>query len=128
MATPFQRLFKVFIGIFAALPSLTTASIAQQPSLDSRLSQTQTMSSFVALLRRDPELRARFSQNPRDVLREYGIDPSPYNLPDSLTPEQMDRLLNDWVTFLPFRPDETRPSPSPPVAVYGPPPGRRQQP
>ena len=86
------------------------------------------MSSFVALLRRDPELRTRFSQNPRDVLREYGIDPSPYNLPDRLTQEQMDRLLNDWVTFLPFRPDEARPSPTPPVAVYGPPPGRRQQP
>ena len=54
------------------------------------------MSAFIVRLRQDAALRARFSQDPRAVLREHGIDPAPFNLPDRLDEAQLERLLGDW--------------------------------
>jgi hypothetical protein len=130
MARSVGTLSKFVIGLFAVLQGMTTLSRAEQARPEASSSaETLTMSAFICRVRQDAALRERFSQNPRAVLRDYGIDPSPYNLPDRLTQAQLDRLLSDWSRGAgpsgspPPSPDAARPSP--PVVVYGPPPGRR---
>ena len=89
-----------------------------------------TMSAFIAWVRTNAELRARFADNPRVVLRENGIDPTPYNLPDKISPQQMDSLLDDLSRSTrqasPAPDSGGTSSPSPAVAVYGPPAGMRR--
>jgi hypothetical protein len=91
--------------------------------------ETLTMSAFIARIRQDAALRARFAQSPRAVLREFGIDPPPINLPDQLTDAQIQRLLNDWTAGADPAvppPGNRPPAPAPvytpaPAPVYGPP-------
>jgi hypothetical protein len=91
--------------------------------------ETLTLSAFVARVRQDAALRARFAQNPRSVMRELGIDATPYDLSDRLTDAQLDRFLADWSrdpgASTP-RP-EPKPAPPTPTPVYGPPPGFRKR-
>jgi hypothetical protein len=47
-------------------------------------------------LRKDAALRARFSLDPRSVFEETGIDPTPYDLPDRLDEDDVDRFLSNW--------------------------------
>jgi len=108
-----------------------------------------TMAAFIARLRHDRALRDRFAENPRSVLREHGIDPLPFALPERLDDAQLENLLADWSTRTGQAPAEPRgaaepkprpgprtgvpevpspspnppPSPAPPAPVYGPPPG-----
>ena len=93
---------------------------------------TLTLSAFVARVRRDAALRARFAQNPRNVLREFGIDRTAYDLSDRLTDAQLDRFLADWSrdagTSTPRPVPDPEPVPAPtPTPVYGPPPGFRKR-
>ncbi len=67
-------------------------------------------------------MRARFTRNPVTVLREFGIDPAPYNLPAQLSDAQLDRFLADWCET-PAHRGPFRPAPPGPAPVYGPPPG-----
>ena len=88
-----------------------------------------TMAAFIARLRHDRALRDRFAENPRSVLREHGIDPLPFALPERLDDAQLENLLADWSTRTGQAPAEPRgaaePKPRPPAPVYGPPPGPR---
>ena len=132
MATPFRTLLKFIMGLFAAAPAGGTSSAAETDSPTSPMqAKTLTLSAFVARVRQDAALRARFAQNPRTVLREFGIDPTPYNLSDQLTDAQLDRFLADWSrdagasTPPPVPGPVTPPAPAP---VYGPPPGFLKRP
>jgi hypothetical protein len=51
---------------------------------------------LIGQLREDAALRARFSLNPRSVFEERGIDPTPYDLPDRLDGDDVDRFLSNW--------------------------------
>lgn len=51
---------------------------------------------LIGQLREDAALRARFSLNPRSVFEERGIDPAPYDLPDRLDGDDIDRFLSNW--------------------------------
>jgi hypothetical protein len=108
---------------------------------------------LIGQLRQDAALRARFSLDPRSVFEETGIDPTPYDLPDRLDENDVDRFFSNWtgakgpsagshpaaaVTRVSEEQsgsphasgDEPKilPSPSAPVAViYGPPPGLRNK-
>jgi hypothetical protein len=94
--------------------------------------ETLTLSAFIARVRGDDALRARFADNPSFVLREYGIDPTPFSLPDKITEAQMNSLLDDLSRRAPpqtAQPETAPPpprQPSPAVPVYGPPPGMRR--
>jgi hypothetical protein len=90
-----------------------------------------TFSNLIARLRRNAALRDRFADNPRAVLLEYGIDPTPYNLPDRISTAQMDRLLARFAqapTSSDPQAPPKQPQPRPPTPVYGPPPGPRPSP
>jgi len=135
MAASARTLLKHVIGLFAALQGTAPSSRAEQARPEaSSGAETPTMSAFISRVRQDAALRERFSRHPRAVLRQYGIDPSPYNLPDRLTQAQLDRLLSDWSRGAGS--SESPPSvsppegerPSPPAVVYGPPPGLRRPP
>jgi hypothetical protein len=112
---------KSVAGLAIALAS--GSAFAQQPPRE-RL----TLTDFIARVRADAALRARFAENPRAVLNEYGIDPAPYNLPDRMSDERMDRLLDDLTRSAaqPPQPPPRNPGLQAPVAVYGPPPGQRR--
>jgi hypothetical protein len=132
VATPFRTLLKFIIGLFAAAPAGGTASAAETGSPPPPIAaKTLTLSSFVARVRQDATLRARFAQNPSTVLRAFGIDPTPYNLSDRLTDAQLDRFLADWSrdvgasTPPPMPGPVEKPAPAP---VYGPPPGFLKRP
>jgi hypothetical protein len=87
-----------------------------------RRGEMPTLSNLIGRLRHDAALRGQFADNPRAVLIEYGVDPTPYNLPDRMSSVQMDRLLAQF----PQAPTPTEPPTpprSPPAPVYGPPPG-----
>ena len=126
MATPFRTLLKLLVGLFVAAPAAATATGAEVTRPAPIQVETLTLSAFAARVRQDTALRARFAQNPGAVLREFGIDPAPYNLPARLTDAQLDRFLADWSrdagTSRPVPPGP----PGPPAPVYGPPPGPAQ--
>ena len=134
MAASIHAFFKSIIGFFAVLQGASASSSAPRAEIVSR-SETLTMSAFITQLRQNAALRARFARNPRGVLREHGIDPTPFNLADRLDPAQLERLLADWpvgadsrlnVAQRSSQPPEPAPQPPPaPVPVYGPPPGLR---
>lgn len=133
MATRFQILSKLIAGLFAA-PATDVASEGETGSPVAPAeagspvpiqAKTLTLSAFVVCVRQDATLRTRFAQNPRAVLHEFGIDPTPYNLLSQLTDAQLDRLMADWshdagATTPHSRPEPIMPAPTP---VYGPPPG-----
>jgi hypothetical protein len=54
------------------------------------------LAKLLGQIRRDAALRARFSLDPRSVFEESGIDPTPYDLPDRLDRDEVDRFLNNW--------------------------------
>ena len=155
MSASVRMLFKFVVGFFAALQGATVSTSAQETrAAIVPQSQTLTMAAFIARLRQDPTLRAHFSQNPVAVLREHGIDPTPFHLADRLDQAQLERLLAVWavgaglrfdVAQLSPQPHEAAPptppavvyvpppglppqQPGPPAPVYGPPPGPRAQP
>jgi hypothetical protein len=125
MAISARTFLRSLIGMFAML----FGGLARAQQSPSTPSEKLTMSAFIARLRNDSALRARFAENPRGILREHGIDPAPYNLPDRVSEEQMERLLADLAREArppqPPRPDAPRPLPAP---VYGPPPGAPRRP
>lgn len=122
MATPFRTLSKLIVGLFAASPAAASSGAEVIRPAPIQV-ETLTLSAFAARVRQDTALRARFAQNPGTVLREFGIDPAPYNLPARLSDVQLDRFLADWSrdagTARPVPPGP----PGPPAPVYGPPPG-----
>jgi hypothetical protein len=125
MAITVRALLKSAAGLFAALLSHANASVV----LASRR-ETPTMAAFIARLRQDLALRRRFADHPSAVLREYGIDPTPYRFPEQMSQAQLDRLLAQFAQAAPA-PAPTEPPtdfgsqapapPSPPAVVYGPP-------
>jgi hypothetical protein len=131
MATSVRTVLKFLIGLFAALPAAPGATEAARPEGPAR-SETSTMSTFIALLRQDAQLRARFAQDPRAVLRAHRIDPAPFELPERLNDAQFARLLADWSRWIaPAQRLAEGPSPEqkdkPPAPVYGPAPGFQRQ-
>jgi len=122
LATSVRTLLKLVIALFAALAGAASWSRADEarPEASTR-AETVTMAAFIARIRQDTELRARFALSPRAVLREFGIDPPPINLPDKLTDAQIQRLLDDWTAGVDpvIKPPGKRPSA--PAPVYGPP-------
>jgi hypothetical protein len=125
MATSVRTLFKFFLGVFAALSGIGNWSRAAEPRpAAAGPAETLTMSTFISRIRQDEGLRARFADSPRAVLREFGIDPPPINLPDRINPVQMQGLLNNWAAGV--EPAEPPPNPgrfSAPAPIYGPPAG-----
>ena len=150
MAITVRALLKSIVGLFAMVLGGASPSVA----LEHRR-EMPTLSSLIGWLRRSAALRSRFADNPRAVLLEYGIDPTPYNLPDRMSSAQMDRLLAQFArvptspelpppptpppgpptpppqppgppTPVYGPPPSPPPSPSPPAPVYGPPPGLRK--
>lgn len=125
MAAPVRTLFKFILGFFATLSGTGHWSRAAEPRpAASGPAETLTMSAFISRIRQDEILRARFAANPRAVLREYGIDPPPINLPNQITPVQMQGLLDNWAAGV----DIAEPPPNPgrlvaPAVIYGPPAG-----
>jgi hypothetical protein len=113
-----RTFLKSILGLAAAL--VGGAGQAQQNPPREQL----TLSQFIARVRGDAALRARFAANPRQVLAEFGIDPAPYNLPERISEAQMQRLLDDLSRQAgppsppPGQDDASR---RPPVPVYGPP-------
>ena len=132
VTTPLRTPFMFIVGLFAAAQATGTPSRAEVSHAASPIQvETLTLSGFVARIRQDVALRARFAQNPRAVLREFGIDPAPYNLPDKLTDAQLDRFMTDWSrgAGTPTPPPAPRPATSPaPAPVYGPPAGFPRRP
>lgn len=125
MATPFRTVFKLIAGFFAALQGVSASAEPARAAIVAG-SEKLTMSEFIARLRQDPALRAQFRQNSRAVLREAGIDPSPFNLPDQLDEKVLARLLANWAADASARTQlaqASTQSPTPPAVVYGPPPG-----
>ena len=81
---------------------------------------------FIARLRHDGRLRDRFLRNPKAVLREFNVDPAPYEVPEQPTEAQLNHLIADWSKppAPPTDPLPPKPPPAPaPTPVYGPPPG-----
>ena len=120
MTKSVRSLIKLVLGLLAALPGAPTTVQAEKPQ--PAQAGSMTMSAFIARVRNDAAFRERFAQNPRAVMRESGIDPAPYDLPDRLSQAQLDRLLADWSERAgpsPAPPPISRPGPA--LAVYGPP-------
>jgi hypothetical protein len=135
MAASVRTLLKLVVGLFAALQAAVTPTSAEQsrPDVQSR-GERLTMSGFILRLKQDAALRLRFSQNPRAVLHEHGIDPAPFNVPDRLDDAQIEQLLSDWMRSRARLAEAAPPPPPPPrdtnvpVPVYGPPPGVKSPP
>jgi hypothetical protein len=129
MATTFRTVFKLIAGFFAILPA---ASANAEPTANIVAgSEKLTMSEFIARLRQDPALRAQFRRNSRAVLREAGIDPTPFDLADQLDEKVLARLLANWAADASARPQLAQAStqpPTPPAVVYGPPPSPPRRP
>jgi len=125
MAMTVRALLRLIAGSVAALLGRSTISVAQERSASG------AMAALIARLRSDSSLRARFLENPGALMREQGIDPTPFRLPERVTQAQLDHLLADWSRTA----GSQAPAPGlaqagPPAVVYGPPPGppRTQQP
>jgi hypothetical protein len=138
MAASVRQLLKFVVRFFAALSGVTATGAmgSPQPQVRPPLSpqvEALTMPPFIARLRQDAALRARFARDPRVVLREHGIDPSPFRLTDRLDETQLDRVLADWTAGAPARvklaqaAPQAPAAPAPPNVVYGPPPGPPSQ-
>jgi hypothetical protein len=114
-----RALLKSIAGAFAMVLGGAGSSVAGETR------NVLKFSNLIARLRRDAALRGRFADNPRAILLEYGIDPTPYNLPDRISTAQMDRLLAQFAQAPTSteQPDPPKPQPRPPSPVYGPPPG-----
>ncbi len=122
----------VTIGLVAALEGGTGAASAHQlPPDEAQRLQPSTMATFIALLRRDEGLRARFSHDPHAVMREHGIDSAPFNLHRLDTAGRQRLLIELAQQADPKKPGgDTAPKPSTgtdspktvPVPPYGPPP------
>src|SRR3984885_1780313 len=54
------------------------------------------LAKLIGQLRKDAALRVRFSLDPRAVFEETGIDPTPYDLPERLDENDVDRFLSNW--------------------------------
>jgi hypothetical protein len=120
VAITVRALLKSIVGVFGMFLGGTGSSVA----LD-HPREILTLSNLIARIRLSTALRSRFVDNPRAVLLEYGIDPTPYNLPGRMSSAQMDRLLAKFAQAPgPVEPPTppTQP-PGPPAPVYGPPPG-----
>jgi hypothetical protein len=127
MAITVRALLRSIAGLVAVLVGASRPSIAQDRVAPG------TMAALIAKLRSDLLLRGRFLENPGGVMREQGIDPTPFRLPERLTQEQLDRLLADWSRQAgpqqapkptsPQGPTPASPQPQPPAVVYGPPAG-----
>ena len=113
-----RALLRSIAGLVAVLVGASRRSIAQDRV------PPGTMAALIAKLRSDASLRARFLENPSAIMREQGIDPTPFRLPQRLTQAQLDRLLADWSRQA-GPPQAPTPAPQPvgPAPVYGPPPG-----
>ena len=86
-----------------------------------------TLWGFIARLRHDVGLRGRFLHDPKAVLREFNVDPAPYEVPEQPTEAQLNHLIADWSKppappTDPLPPKQAPPAPAP-TPVYGPPPG-----
>ena len=92
------------------------------------------IAALVAGIEAQPALRARFASDPHATLREFGVDPAPFAIGTRLTDHDVDRILVRWrfaqagvnsgVTASGTTAQGA--PPSPPVAVYGPPPTLRK--
>ena len=119
MAITVRALLKSIAGVFALIVGGTSSSLALQHPRE-----LLTLSDLIRRLRHGAVLRDRFAENPRAVFLEFGIDPTPYNLPDRMNAAQMDRLLTRFaqVSTPTEPPTAPTPRPEPPAVVYGPPP------
>jgi hypothetical protein len=85
-------LSRKILQMMAAVLSATGSSQATPPPRAER----PPLGKLIGQLREDAALRARFSLNPRSVFEERGIDPTPYDLPDRLDGDDIDRFLSNW--------------------------------
>lgn len=113
---------KLLATAFVALTAAATGAVAQQPPPGGR---TVPITVLVERLRNDAELRSLFAQSPSDVMRIFGVDPAPYDLPSTLDTAQLESLLNDLSRIAPPRADARPPTspPGPKEANPVPPPG-----
>jgi hypothetical protein len=124
MAISVRTFLRTVIGMVAAFVGGSARAQQRQPAAPEKL----TLSAFIARVRSDPALRARFADDPRSVLREHGIDPTPYNVPDRMSDERMERLLADLARAGSPSQGRVPDGPAvPPAPVYGPPPGPPRQ-
>jgi hypothetical protein len=87
LTTLSHKILRMIAAVLSAMGSAqATPPGAERPPLGKLIGQ----------LRKDAELRARFSLNPRSVFEERGIDPAPYDLPDRLDGDDVDRFLSNW--------------------------------
>jgi hypothetical protein len=135
----------------AVLSAMGSAQATPPPRVE-----LPTLAKLIGQLREDAALRARFSLDPRSVFEETGVDPTPYDLPDRLDEDDVDRFLGNWTgargpaagsrpvvpeklaseseppAATPSEPhaagDEEKIPPAPVAPVYGPPPGLRNEP
>jgi hypothetical protein len=131
-----RRLFQLIVGFFAALQGGAANAAAESPPVQPHVvprGEALGMPAFVARLRQDATLRARFARDPRAVMREHGIDPSPFQLMDRRDETGIEAVLTDWTAATRGRVNLAQTTPSqepatPPVAVYGPPPAGLEPP
>jgi hypothetical protein len=88
LTTRSHKLLQMMAAVLSAMgwAQATPPARAERPPLGKLIGQ----------LREDAALRARFSLNPRSVFEERGIDPDPYDLPDRLDADDVDRFLSNW--------------------------------
>jgi hypothetical protein len=133
MAVSTHRLFQLIVGFFAALQGgpATAATEPPRPHVRPQVmphGETLGMPAFIARLRQDAALRARFVRDPRTVLREHGVDPSPFQVTDRLDETKLEALLMAWSAATRGRFNLAQATPQAPAApalspvVYGSPP------
>lgn len=93
IATVFRILSKPLTVLLAGTLAAPTYATPAQAELKTA---KRTLPAFFDELGRDMVLRARFAQNPREVLAEHGLDLPNFVLPDRFTDIEIDRLLKRW--------------------------------
>ena len=123
MTTSNKTPFGLVVGLAAALQGADAARAEHGVGEGPGRLETLTMSAFIARVRQDLALRARFADGPHAVLLAHGIDPKPFTLPDRLTEGQLARFVSGWprIAAQVNPPDPLQPKPGPTIAVYGPP-------
>jgi hypothetical protein len=140
LPTPVRNLFKFAVGILTALTGAAASRADVTQSRPAPRVEIPSISAFISRIRQDAELRARFAQDPRAALSEFGMDPGPISLPNRLTEAQLQSLLDSWMAAsrsarmaandfprdleaspMPAPAPVYGPPPSPPAPVYGPP-------